>query len=464
MSRLLTGLIAFALTLAGAVAAEKQVPVSATQMQLSFSPIVKRVAPAVVNVYASRVVQQQASPFFNDPFFRQFFGDQFGGRPSQRVQQSLGSGVIIDPSGLIVTNLHVIANADEVKVALSDRREFPAEIILKDERWDIAVLRIKGEAGPLASVPIADSDQVEVGDLVLAIGDPFGVGQTVTSGIVSAFHVPGGPGQDQYFIQTDAAINPGNSGGALVDMQGRLIGINRMIVSPSGGSNGIGFAVPSNLVRVVANAARTGKPPERPWLGASLQNVTADIAEGLGITQPRGALVASVTDGGPAAKAGLASGDLIVAIDGTPIDDLGSLNYRLATKPIGTQAALDFVRKGKTFRASLPMTAAPETVPRDELTLGDGSPFAGATVVNLSPAVAEELAYDDDPQGAVIISVADGSAAERIGFRRGDRVVEVNGVTIDTTKRLLSAASNQTGRWKIVIRRDGKTIPLQFRG
>lgn len=464
MSRLLTGLIAFALTLAGAVAAEKQVPVSATQMQLSFSPIVKRVAPAVVNVYASRVVQQQASPFFNDPFFRQFFGDQFGGRPSQRVQQSLGSGVIVDASGLIVTNLHVIANADEVKVALSDRREFPAEIILKDERWDIAVLRIKGEAGPLASVPIADSDQVEVGDLVLAIGDPFGVGQTVTSGIVSAFHVPGGPGQDQYFIQTDAAINPGNSGGALVDMQGRLIGINRMIVSPSGGSNGIGFAVPSNLVRVVADAARTGKPPERPWLGASLQNVTADIAEGLGITQPRGALVASVTDGGPAAKAGLASGDLIVAIDGTPIDDLGSLNYRLATKPIGTQAALDFVRKGKTFRASLPMTAAPETVPRDQLTLGDGSPFAGATVVNLSPAVAEELAYDDDPQGAVIISVADGSAAERIGFRRGDRVVEVNGVTIDTTKRLLSAASNQTGRWKIVIRRDGKTIPLQFRG
>ena len=256
--------LAFLLVVGWAVAAsaaERHVPASAAEMQLSFSPIVKLVAPAVVNVYASRTIQQQTSPFFSDPFFRQFFGNQFGGGPSTRVQRSLGSGVIIDASGLIVTNFHVIAQADEVKVALSDKREFAADIVLKDERSDLAILKIKGDAGDLPTIPFADSDSVEVGDLVLAIGDPFGVGQTVTSGIVSAFaRVPGSPSEDQYFIQTDAAINPGNSGGALVDINGRLIGINRMIVSPSGASSGIGFAIPSNLVRAVTSAARFGAP------------------------------------------------------------------------------------------------------------------------------------------------------------------------------------------------------------
>jgi Do/DeqQ family serine protease len=434
-------------------------------VQLSFAPIVKRVAPTVVNVYASRTVQQRVSPFFNDPFFRQFFGDQFGGQPSQRVQQSLGSGVVIDASGLIVTNFHVIENADEVKVALADRREIPAEILLKDERSDLAVLRIKVQPGTLTAIEFADSDKVEVGDLALAIGDPFGVGQTVTSGIVSAFaHVPSGPAQDQYFIQTDAAINPGNSGGALVDADGRLIGINRMIVSPSGGSNGIGFAIPSNLVRTVAEAARTGKPPARPWLGASLQNITPDIAEGLGIEQPRGVLVANVAAGGPAQKAGLTSGDVITGMDGTDIDDLGSLNYRLATKPVGGTAAVIFVRKGKPFRTSLALIAPPQTVPRDEVTIGDGSPLAGATVANLSPALADEIGYDDDPNGTVITGIADGSAAQRVGFRRGDRVVAVNGVNIDSTKRLQTVISEDAGRWVVRIRRDGQTIERQFRG
>ncbi len=241
---------ALAAFVSGASAAERQVPASAGEMQLSFAPVVKRVSPAVVNVYASRTIQQQVSPFFSDPFFRQFFGDPFGGQTNTRVQRSLGSGVIISADGLIVTNFHVIAQADEVKVALSDKREFAADIVLKDERSDLAVLKIKGNAGSLPVIEFANSDQVEVGDLVLAVGDPFGVGQTVTSGIVSAFaRVPGSPSEDQYFIQTDAAINPGNSGGALVDMKGRLIGINRMIVSPSGASSGIGFAIPSNLVR-----------------------------------------------------------------------------------------------------------------------------------------------------------------------------------------------------------------------
>ncbi|MCR4282532.1 MAG: trypsin-like peptidase domain-containing protein, partial [Bauldia sp.] len=272
-----------------AFAAERQVPASVAEVQLSFAPIVKRVAPAVVNVYASRTIRQTASPFFSDPFFRQFFGDAFGGGTSQRVQRSLGSGVIISADGLIVTNFHVIAQADEVKVALSDKREFPAKIVLKDERSDLAVLRIEGAVSGLATIEYADSDAVQVGDLVLAIGDPFGVGQTVTSGIVSAFaRVPGGPSDDQYFIQTDAAINPGNSGGALVDIQGRLIGINRMIVSPSGASSGIGFAIPSNLVRVVAAAAESGGAPKRPWLGADLKDLTPEIAASMSIDIPVG--------------------------------------------------------------------------------------------------------------------------------------------------------------------------------
>jgi Do/DeqQ family serine protease len=417
-----------ALGAAGASAAETQVPASAAEMQLSFAPIVKRVAPAVVNVYASRTVQQQ-SPFFADPFFRQFFGNLGGGAPSTRVQRSLGSGVIIDPSGLIVTNFHVIAQADEVKVALFDKREFAADIILKDERSDLAVLKLKGDVGTLPTIAYADSDAVQVGDLALAIGDPFGVGQTVTSGIISAFaRVPGNANEDQYFIQTDAAINPGNSGGALVDINGRLIGINRMIVSSGGGSNGIGFAIPSNLVKVVASAALSGGVPKRPWLGADLQEVTPEIAASMTLDTPSGVLVSSVDAKGPADAAGLKSGDLIVAIDGEQVDDVGALSYRLATHKLGTTA------------------------------------LAGLTVLNLSPAVADELSYPGTPKGVIVSDVADGSNAEAAGFRKGDIIAKVNGVTIDTTARLASAAGGAQQYWDLAIRRGGRLIQQQFRG
>ena len=275
-------------------------PASAAEMQLSFAPIVKRVAPAVVNVYASRTVRQAVSPFFSDPFFRQFFGDAFGGEPSTRVQRSLGSGVVISPDGLIVTNFHVIAQADEVKVALADKREFAA-----DNRAEGRALRPGRPAhrravSDLPTIEYADSDAVEVGDLVLAIGDPFGVGQTVTSGIVSAFaRVPGGPSDDQYFIQTDAAINPGNSGGALVDMQGRLIGINRMIVSPSGASSGIGFAIPSNLVRIVVSAAESGGRAEAAVVRRRTAGADARDRGDHGHRHAGGVLVAAVDEVGP---------------------------------------------------------------------------------------------------------------------------------------------------------------------
>jgi Do/DeqQ family serine protease len=463
--RLLLGL-AICLCLTAALAQERQVPASAAEVQLSFAPIVKRVAPAVVNVYASRTVERQVSPFFADPFFRQFFGDAFGGGPSQRVQRSLGSGVVISPDGLIVTNYHVIELADEVRVALADRREFSAEIVLKDERSDLAVLRIEGDLGDdLPTIEFADSDAVEVGDLVLAIGDPFGVGQTVTSGIVSALaRVPGGPSDDQFFIQTDAAINPGNSGGALVDVQGRLIGVNRMIVSPSGGSTGIGFAIPSNLVRVVAAAAESGGIPRRPWLGAELQAITPDLADALGLGAPSGVLVADVDNPGPAYDAGLKSGDIIVKMDGSDIDDLGALTYRLATKGIGGATEFWIVRDGEQYTAEVALIGAPETVPRDERLIVGESPFAGLTVLNLSPAVAEELSYRGRPAGVIVGAVLEGSNAYRAGFSRGDVIAEVNRVPIDSTEKLATVAEEPSRRWDLVLSRGGRALQYSFRG
>ncbi len=446
-------------------AQERRVPDSPAEVKLSFAPIVKRVAPAVVNVYASRTVEQRISPFLNDPFFKRFFGDMGAGPSRQRVQQSLGSGVIIDASGILVTNNHVIENADAIKVTLSDRREYDCDIILKDERTDLAVLQIKGGAGNFPFLEFANSDEVEVGDLVLAIGDPFGVGQTVTNGIVSALaRTQIGISDYQFFIQTDAAINPGNSGGALIDMDGTLVGINTAIFSRSGGSNGIGFAIPSNMVRVVAESAKDGGHVRLPWIGAQFQEVTADIAEGLGIDRPRGALVAEIDPDSPAAVAKIATGDLVISVDGVETDDPKSLNYRLATKGIGATVKVGIIRAGKEYQATLALEAAPETVPRDEVEITSGSPFAGATVLNLSPAVAEELAYPGKPSGVVIKSVADDSAAARIGLRRGDVIVELNGLAIESTHQLVGATAQQAGIWDMAIERGGRVVKSRIRG
>jgi Do/DeqQ family serine protease len=448
-----------------AAAVERQVPDNTAQMQMSFAPIVKRVAPAVVNVYATRMIRQSVSPLFADPFFRQLFGDPFGGATRTRRESSLGSGVIINPSGLIVTNFHVIAQADEVKVALSDKREFPADIILRDERSDLAVLRIKGGSGNFPTLQFADSDSVQVGDLVLAIGDPFGVGQTVTSGIVSAFaRLPGSQSQDQYFIQTDAAINPGNSGGALVDMNGDLIGINSTIVSPVGASNGIGFAIPSNLVRAVTSQAATGAAPRRPWLGADLQSVTPDLAATIPGNPASGVIVVSVDSGSPGAAAGLKSDDVIVSIDGESVDDVGALNYRLATKLVGGSAKLGIMRDGKLYSAVIQLQAAPENPPRDQRTLKGDSPLSGLTVLNLSPAVADELSYSGDPKGVIISDVSDGSPADNAGFQKGDVVLVVNGINIDSTKSLSDAAAATSRTWDLTIRRGGQKIRQRFSG
>jgi Do/DeqQ family serine protease len=466
--RLLTalGMLAIALTAAVPVSAQAQavnrrVPTRA-ELRLSYAPVVRRVAPAVVNVYAAKVVRNR-NLLFDDPVFRRFFGVPGGDRP--QVQRSLGSGVIVGRKGLVVTNVHVIEGADDVKVALSDKREFEATVVLKDKRTDLAVLRIKDAHEQFPYLEFADSEALEVGDVVLAIGNPFGVGQTVTHGIVSALaRTKVGITDYQFFIQTDAPINPGNSGGALVDLSGRLVGINTAIFSRSGGSQGVGFAIPSNMVRVVVNSAEHGgKAVERPWLGAKLQAITPDIADSLGLKRPAGALIASVVPDGPAAKAGLKPGDLIVAVDGQSVDDPNAFDYRFATKPLGGDARLGLVRKGRDINVTVALTPAPET-PRDEITIRSRSPFAGATVANLSPALADELQLDNANRGVVILNVQIGSPADSVGFRRGDVIVSVNGRDMEKTADLSRAADAPSPQWRIQIRRGGQQITAVFSG
>jgi Do/DeqQ family serine protease len=442
-------------------------PASRTEITLTFAPIVKRAAPAVVNVYAQKQAQRTSNPLMDDPFFRRFFGGQGGpgfGLPGDRVQRSLGSGVIVDPAGIVVTNYHVIEGADEVRISLSDRREFDAEVLLRDQRSDLAVLRIKDGRERFPAIDLADSDQLQVGDVVLAIGNPFGVGQTVTQGIVSALaRTQVGITDYAFFIQTDAAINPGNSGGALVDMAGRLVGVNTAIFSRSGGSIGIGFAIPANMARVVLESARGGSAAvKRPWFGARLQAVTAEIAESMGLKRPMGALVASVSPQSPAAKAGLMAGDVIVAVDGQPVDDPSTFNYRFATKPIGGRAQVGYERKGQALTAVVALEAAPDTN-RDDIVIRTRTPFAGARIANLSPALADELRLDAAAEGVAIVEVGEG-AAKQLGFQRGDLILSVNGERVSSSADLERLTKEPSRLWRITISRGGRQISVMLGG
>ena len=440
-------------------AQERRVPQSPAELRLSYAPSVQ---PAVVNVYAAKVVQNR-NPFLDDPIFRRFFGLQGG--PQEQMQRSLGSGVMVDASGLVVTNVHVIEGADEVKVSLSDKREFEAEIVLKDSRTDLAVLRLKGTRETFPTLDLANSDDLLVGDVVLAIGNPFGVGQTVTHGIVSALaRTQVGITDYQFFIQTDAAINPGNSGGALVDMTGRLVGINTAIYSKSGGSQGIGFAIPANMVRVVVASAKSGgKAVKRPWLGARLQAVTPEIAESLGLRSPTGALVASVVPNSPAAKAGIKSSDLIVSIDGQTVDDPNAFDYRFATRPLGGNAQIEVQRSGKPVKVAVALETAPDTG-RNEMVINGRSPFQGAKVANISPAVADELHLDADTEGVVVLEPGDGTTAANVGFQKGDVIMAVNNQKIAKTADLDKASRESARIWRITVLRGGQQINVTLGG
>src|SRR5476651_2317055 len=453
--RFLTALLVSLAATIPAMSQDRRLPVSPTELKLSYAPIVQRVQPAVVNVYAAKTVQNR-NPLLDDPIFRRFFGG--GGQQPEQMQRSLGSGVMVDPSGLVVTNVHVIEGADQVKVSLSDKREFEAEIVLKDTRSDLAVLRLKDAHEKFPTLDFANSDELLVGDVVLAIGNPFGVGQTVTHGIISALaRTQVGITDYQFFIQTDAAINPGNSGGALVDMTGKLAGINTAIFSRSGGSQGIGFAIPANMVRVVVASAKSGgKAVKRPWLGARLQAVTPEIAETLGLKLPTGALVANVVAGSPAARAGLKSSDLIVEIDGQTVDDPNAFDYRFATRPIGGNSEIDIQRSGKLVKVVVPLETAPDTG-RAEIVLTGRSPFQGAKVANISPAVADELHLDTNTGGVVVTDLADGGTAASVGFQKGDIILAVNNQKIAKTSDL-EKATKETAR-----RSEEHTSELQSR-
>jgi serine protease Do len=443
-------------------AAERAIPANKQQIQLSFAPIVRKVAPAVVNIYTKRVVQERVSPFFDDPFFRRFFGDGAPGGTRKRLENSLGSGVIVRSDGVIVTNHHVIKDADSITVVLHDRREFDAEILVNDERTDIAVLRINVRGEKLPYLEFGDADALEVGDLVLAIGNPFGIGQTVSMGIVSGLaRTEVGITDFRSFIQTDAAINPGNSGGALVAMDGRLVGINTAIFSRSGGSVGIGFAVPSDMVSTIVKSAVSGKPLIRPWLSLRATEVTAEIASAMGLDRPGGVLVETVQPSGPADRAGLKRGDVIFEVDGRAVDDLQSLRFRLATRSIGDTVTMSVRRRGKVRRIPFALQAPPEIPPRDVTVLQGQHPLSGAKVLNLSPAVAAEVGMDESEVGVLAIDVARGSWASRIGLRPGDIILGVNGRKIGVVEDLKQATAHPSERWLLEIRRGNKTLRVE---
>jgi Do/DeqQ family serine protease len=447
-------LAALSAALAVAPAGAQPLPTSRGDLPFSYSSVVKRVSPAVVNIYTATTVRgrQQRYPFpFPVPGLPQ--GD--------RVQNALGSGVLLKADGMIVTNAHVVKGADEIRVVLADRREFDAKVISQDERYDLALLRIDTAGEKFPFLEMRDSDSIEVGDVVLAIGNPFGLTQTVTGGIISAVaRSAGGINDASFFIQTDAAINPGNSGGALVALDGRLIGINTAIYSQSGGSIGIGFATPSNIVARLVATGEAGGRIVRPWLGIAYQRVTADLAQGIGLVRPAGLIVKEVFPGGPGAKAGMKRNDVIVAMNDQPIDDEGAMRFRLATLPAGATVPVKVIREGREVMLNVPLSAPPEDPPRDRTVLDGRQPLTGAAVVNMSPAVAEEMGVSEFRAGVVVLDIAPGGIAGRF-VRPGDYILAVNGEAVknvaDLKRRLAAGVAN------ITVGREGMTSTIQFR-
>ncbi|WP_128513547.1 trypsin-like peptidase domain-containing protein [Tabrizicola thermarum] len=450
-------LVAFVST-ALPVKAETSVPESAQQISLSFAPVVAEAAPAVVNIYARSEVRDRRNPFQGDPFFDQFFGTN--GPP--RVQNSLGSGVITSAEGIVVSNYHVVENATDIRVVLADRREYSARVLLADRQSDLAVLKVDADA-PLPALALADSDALQVGDLVLAIGNPFGVGQTVSSGIVSglarsALQVGDGSG---YFVQTDAPINPGNSGGALVDMAGRLVGINTAILTKDGGSNGIGFAIPSNLVAAFIAQAKAGETRfQRPWAGMTGQEVDGTLAEALGLDRPLGVMITALHPQSPLAAAGLAEGDVILSLGGAPVNTPQELLYRLTVLGNGPQA-VSYLKEGATGEAQVTLGPAPDEPDRAELTVRDDVILRGATLVRINPAVIADLHLPLDARGVAVTEATD--FAREVGLQAGDVLVAINGEPLETPQDALVAASQPSRRWQIDLIRAGEPLRLRFR-
>jgi len=438
-----------------------------------FSPVVKSAAPAVVNISSSRVVRApEGNPLgpADESILRRFFGEDFMRQfriPRERREHSLGSGVIVNSNGYVLTNSHVVMGATNVKVALSDRREMPGKIIGVDPGTDIAVVKI--DTDHLSVLPFGDSSKVEVGDIALALGNPFGLGRTVTMGIVSATG-RGGLGIEDYedFIQTDASINPGNSGGALINVRGELIGVNTAILSPSGGSLGIGFAVPSNMVRTVMDQiVKTGKVT-RGYIGVSVQDITPELAAAMKIPQTRGALIGDLDPKGPAAQNGLQSGDVIVEADGKAIEDSRMLRLIVGSKAPGTQLSLRVLRNGQPRNVTVKLDELPvkETASTETPTRQKGSApetiqsRIGVAAVELTPEIAQHLKVPNDVKGVIVADVEEGGPAAEAGLQLGDVVQEVNHKAVHTVADFYSQLSAARGSNPILLllNRDGHTL------
>ncbi|MFT3726592.1 MAG: trypsin-like peptidase domain-containing protein [Terricaulis sp.] len=435
--------------LAGPVEAQRAAPTSAAQMQLSFAPVASRASPAVVNVYADHTVQTYANPFFQ----------QFG-VPRERMERSLGSGVIVRADGIVVTNNHVIQGGQTLRVVLADRREFNARVMLADDRVDLAVLKIDVGAERLPTLPLADTRSLQVGDLVLAIGNPFGLSQTVTSGIISAL-ARTEVGSDSLYIQTDAPINRGNSGGALVNMNGELVGINSSILSQSGDSAGIGFAIPADLVRrVIDTAVGGGHTFVQPWIGARLQAVTPDLARSIGLDRPDGVLVAELYPRAAGERAGLQRGDVILQVAGAAVHDEAGVRYQFATQDAGSHVPLVVQRAGRRLTLTATAEAPPGGSPAP-VTITGQNPLSGSRVVTLTPATAEAAGLDPFAQGVFIQALAPTGFAARVGFHPGDIIDEINGSPIRSADQV-QAQLNAGARWVIGVQRGGQRADIRF--
>ncbi len=430
----------------GVFADNRVLPADALSMKASFAPVVREAAPAVVNISA-RGVQQVRDPFW--------------GIPGQRQTGSVGSGVIVRADGVVVTNNHVIEGMQQIRVTLNDRREFSARVVLADARSDIAVLQLEGVSDRLPTLNIDDREEQQVGDLVLAIGNPFGVGQTVTNGIISALNrTETGISDSGSFIQTDAAINPGNSGGALVDMDGDLIGINTAIFSRSGSSSGVGFAVPATLVkRVVDSAVGGATVVVRPWLGVKGETVSADIARSLGLERPQGLVVTEVWPNGPGARAGLREGDVITAIDGAEVNDLGGLNFRVGTREPNDSVEVAILRDGRARTLNARVQRLPGDADVDKAAVIRSGVFSGAQVLALNPALADSLGGDPFATGVIVGRVQRGSYANGIGLRGGDIILAVNGRAVASVGQLADVGRGT----EITISRGGQRISAVVR-
>ncbi|MEO0567824.1 MAG: Do family serine endopeptidase [Pseudomonadota bacterium] len=458
MRWLLTLMLCFCGSLA---ASETRVPQNQAEISLGFVPVVQKAAPAVVNIYARRVVDQQASPFRNDPFFRDFFRNFGSTRP--RLQNSLGSGVILSEDGIVVSNFHVVGGATDIRVVLKDQREFSARLLLSDRESDLAILKLE-KAEEMPALTLRDSDTVQVGELVLAIGNPFGVGQTVTSGIVSGLARSGSMagGGRGYFIQTDAPINPGNSGGALVDVNGHLIGINTRILSRSGGSNGIGFAIPAALVeQFVAQAKANNTRFERPWAGIGGQPVTSDVAEGLGIKGPGGIIITQIHPSSPFAKAGFVTGDVISEVDGAPVNTVSEMVFRMSIAGLGKETVVRRLREGRDENLTLTLDLPPDDPPRETQIMGARTQLPGLQVATINPAVIAELNLPLNAKGVVIEEP--GEKGARAGLRKGDILHKVNGETTESPD-VVEQALTRDGRWLwLEVQRGKRRSSLRLR-